>query len=189
MRKPMPPSHSTVRRDFNRFLPVAACVLALTLVAFSGVVAQSKDQPTAIKFSHRFHVRDAGVACADCHTAAPTSRLASDTLLATHENCQTCHEEQLSSKCTYCHTNEDPTSYTTTPLPKRNLVFSHQQHVEAQKVECEKCHTGVDKAEIGVSVAIPAMPTCNTCHNEVKASNACEGCTAAKGAQSHGLRP
>ena len=173
---PKPTSHSIVRRVPNGFFSVAVCVLALTLVAFSSVIAQSKDRPTTIKFSHRFHVRDAGAACADCHTAAPTSKLASDTLLATHENCKSCHEEQLSSKCAFCHTSEDPTTYATTPLPKRNLVFSHQQHVEVQKVECEKCHTGVDKAEIGVSVGIPAMPTCNTCHNDIKASNACEGC-------------
>jgi hypothetical protein len=150
--------------------------MAVTLVAHPRAEAQSNDTSTTIKFSHRFHVRDAGVACADCHTSAPTSKLASDTLLATHENCKTCHEEQLNSKCVFCHTSEDPTTYTTTPLPTRNLVFSHQQHVEAQKVECEKCHTGVDKAEINVSVAIPAMPTCNTCHNDVKTSNACEGC-------------
>jgi hypothetical protein len=176
MLKPMPTLYSTVRRVHKVLVPVAAFVLALTLAAIPSVIAQSKDRPTTIKFSHRFHVRDTGIACADCHTAAPTSKLASDTLLATHENCKTCHEEQLNTKCTFCHSNDDPSTYTATALPKRNLVFSHQQHVEAQKVECEKCHTGVDKAEIGVSVAIPAMPTCNTCHNDVKASNVCEGC-------------
>jgi hypothetical protein len=176
MRMLKPTSHSIVRRIGTGLLPVAACMLALIFVASSGVVAQSKDQPTTVKFSHRFHVRDAGVACADCHTAAPASKLVSDTLLATHENCKSCHEEQLSSKCTFCHTTDDPTSYTTTALPKHNLMFSHQKHVEEQKVECEKCHTGVDKAEIGIHVGIPGMPTCNTCHNDVKASNACEGC-------------
>ncbi|MCX6134172.1 MAG: cytochrome C [Ignavibacteriales bacterium] len=176
MRTPKPPSSTTVRRVFNRLLPVASCLLAFTLVAYSGAFAQSKDRPATIKFSHRFHVRDAGAACADCHTAAPTSTLATDTLLATHENCKSCHEEQLNSKCAFCHTNDDPSTYAASALPKRNLLFSHKRHVETLKVECEKCHTGVDKAEIGVSVAIPAMPSCNTCHNDVKASNACEGC-------------
>ena len=168
--------YSAARRVLSGLIPVAVSSLALTIFLLSGALAQSKDQPATIKFSHRFHVRDAGVACADCHTAAPTSTLASDTLLATHENCKTCHEEQLASKCTFCHTSDDPTTYTTTPLPGRNLIFSHQLHVETQKVECETCHTGVDKAEIGVNVAIPVMATCNTCHNDVKASNVCETC-------------
>jgi len=176
MHTPLYMTKTKGRRMWTRLAPAVSVLMALTLASLFNVSAQVKEKPMGVKFSHRFHVREAGVACADCHTAAPTSKLVTDTLLATHENCKSCHEEQLNSKCTYCHLNDDPSTYTSTTLPKRNLVFSHQKHVESLKVECEKCHTGVDKAEIGINVAIPAMPTCNTCHNDVKASNACENC-------------
>jgi hypothetical protein len=168
--------HRTVKRLASGFLLALLCVFAFTVISSSREVGQTQQKPSSVKFSHRFHVRDAGVACADCHTAAPTSKLASDTLFAKHEQCQTCHEEQINSKCVFCHTNDDPSTYTATQPQRRNLIFSHETHVKGQKLECEKCHTGVDQAEIGISVRIPAMPTCNTCHNDVKASNACEGC-------------
>jgi hypothetical protein len=104
--------HQTVRRVSSSFLLGVVCILAFTVTSSSREVGQSPQQPSTVKFSHRFHVRDAGVGCADCHTAAPTSKLASDTLLAKHEQCQSCHDEQLNSKCVFCHTSEciDPIS-------------------------------------------------------------------------------
>lgn len=176
MPKPKPTFHQTVRRVYSGFFLGVCCTLALTVVLSSRDVGQSKEQPRNVKFSHRFHVRDAGVVCTDCHGAAQTSKLVTDNLFATHENCQSCHEEQMSSKCSYCHLSEDQSSYRTSETPKRNLAFSHEFHVKGQKVECEKCHMGVDQAEIGVTVKIPGMPTCNTCHNDLKAANTCEGC-------------
>lgn len=176
MLKPKPSFHRTVRRVYSVFLLGIVCLLALTVMGSSRQVDQSKEQRRTVKFSHRFHVREAGVVCTDCHGAAQTSKLATDNLFATHDNCQSCHEEQMSSKCAFCHTSEDQSTYKATELAKRDLIFSHELHVSGQKVECEKCHTGVDQAEAEVSVQIPGMPTCNTCHNDVKASNACEGC-------------
>ena len=90
--------HRTVRRISLGFLLGMVCILAFTVISLSREVSQSQEQPGTVKFSHRFHVRDAGVACADCHTLAPTSMLASDTLLAKHEQCRSCHDEQLNSK-------------------------------------------------------------------------------------------
>jgi hypothetical protein len=166
----------TVHRLLYRSILGMICILAIAASAPARGFDRSSVQIDTVKFSHKFHVRDAGIACADCHVAVMTSKLATDTLLAKHENCQTCHEEQVNTKCSFCHTNEDPGTYKATELPKRNLIFSHEFHAKDQKVECEKCHTGVDQAEIGVSVHIPSMPTCTTCHNDVKASNACEKC-------------
>ena len=120
--------HRTVRRVYSVFLLGVVCILASTVISSSREVSQSQQQPSTVKFSHRFHVRDAGVACADCHPAAPISKFASDTLLAKHEQCQSCHEEQLNSKCVFCHMSDDPSTYTATELPKRNLVFSHEAH-------------------------------------------------------------
>ena len=176
MTNPMPNIHRTVRRIYSGALLGVVCVLALALMGSARPSAVANERPSSVRFSHKFHVRDAGVACADCHTKAQTSKLATDNLLATHENCQSCHEEQINSKCTFCHTSEDPSTYTATELPKRNLMFSHESHLGGQKLDCEKCHTGVDQAEIGVAVKIPGMPTCYSCHNDVKVWNTCEKC-------------
>jgi hypothetical protein len=129
-----------------------------------------------VKFSHQFHVSEAGVACIDCHTDASKSTKASDNLLAKMEACKSCHEEPLKNNCTYCHLNSDSTIYTATLNPIRELMFSHQQHVEDQKVTCETCHTVLDKAGVATGELVPAMATCNSCHNDTKATGACEKC-------------
>ena len=166
----------SVRHLYSLFTIGVVGVLGFTMMSTSRETSEPQELTQSIKFSHRFHVKEAGVACADCHTEATKSKLSSDNLLSKHDNCQSCHEEQLSSKCTYCHTSDDQSTYTATELPKRNLLFSHEFHIGEQKVECETCHKGVDQAEIGVSIQLPDMATCYTCHNDVKASNACETC-------------
>jgi hypothetical protein len=156
--------------------------LALVLVlAFTGVLTShnatgSDKQPKRIKFSHAFHLKEAGAACADCHSEAAMSGKSSDNLLAKMEVCKSCHEEQLTSNCTYCHVSADSTAYTATPNPVRELTFSHKKHIEEQKATCETCHTVLDKEDAGLGELVPAMATCATCHNDVKASNACEQC-------------
>jgi hypothetical protein len=128
-----------------------------------------------IKFSHKFHVKDSGLSCTDCHASAPTSKMASDNLAAQHENCQTCHADQVEKTCTFCHTSDNVDTYVF-PMPEREVRFSHESHVTGQKVECQTCHKDVEASEKLEDVRIPAMTTCTTCHNETKASNACETC-------------
>ncbi len=155
---------------------VLMLVLVCTVVLISRETTGADKQPPKIKFSHQFHVKEAGVACVDCHGSAAVSSKASDNLLAKMEACKTCHEEQLTSNCTYCHTSTDSTSYTATSSPVRELLFSHQKHVEDQKVACETCHTVLDKADGSTGDLVPAMSACATCHNDVKATGACEKC-------------
>jgi hypothetical protein len=104
------------------------------------------------------------------------STKAADNLLAKMEACKSCHEEQLGNNCTYCHVSADSTTYSATPNPKRELTFSHKNHVEEQKVQCETCHTVLDDASAATGELVPAMTTCATCHNDVKATSACETC-------------
>jgi hypothetical protein len=139
---------------------------------------ESQDPPPKpIKFSHQFHVGEAGLGCTDCHESAPTSVFASENLLAKKANCQSCHEEQLEQNCTYCHTSDDVSTYRALQPADRELIFSHKFHVEGQAMACETCHKGIEKAEAFSLVShLPEMATCNTCHNDVKASNACESC-------------
>ena len=157
-------------------LAAGICVVAFTMNMTSHETAGSDHQPKRVIFSHQFHVNEAGVACADCHTAAVNSTLASDNLFATMEACRSCHEDQMKSNCTYCHTSADTATYAASPIPKRELVFSHKFHIDKQKVECEICHKKLDDAAALTGTLVPEMAVCVTCHNDVKASNACEQC-------------
>ena len=151
-------------------------MVLVVLLVFTGKAISREQQPKVVKFSHQFHVGEAGIACADCHTEASKSTKASDNLLAKMEACKNCHEEPMKSNCTYCHMDADSTAYTATKNPIRELMFSHQQHVEDQKVPCETCHTVLDKAGAATGELVPAMTVCVTCHNDKKATNACEKC-------------
>lgn len=161
-------------------LTLTAIVAILAIVVGVSAVTASVEGPTSteqngIKFSHKFHVQETGIACADCHTKVTTSKLAGDQLRPDHTNCESCHQEQLENSCTTCHTSEDPLSYAAAPAVDRELVFSHQQHLE-QGTACVTCHVGVDQLEEPAGHHVPTMATCNTCHDDVQATNACEVC-------------
>ena len=168
-----PPAHIS-----RVYLIVAAIVAAVISLAVLG--ANNRQSPItkkfSVRFNHKMHVVDNGVACADCHTKAPTSKLSSDNNLATHENCQSCHEEQLKDKCAYCHTSEDQSTYAATALEERGLTFSHENHLGRENVKCETCHKDFDKMESLETVALPTMATCTTCHSNATAPAACEVC-------------
>ena len=157
----------------SAFLTVAVTVSVVT-ASLDGPIQNSSG--STVKFNHKFHVTDNGIACADCHDKATTSKLSSDNLLAVHENCKSCHEEQLGKNCTYCHTSDDAATYVATQLPKKELLFSHEFHVGEKKVVCETCHDKVASWTDLSTASTPPMPTCTTCHNERNAPNACETC-------------
>ena len=163
--------------------PIVVAAVLIVLAAFGTAIAHRatldrlwEENPAAakIKFSHKYHVGDAGVACADCHTAAAASKSAQDNLRSTHENCTTCHEEQIGNNCGYCHT--DPENIEAIPPTKREMIFPHASHVAMGGVTCATCHQGLEKAEHAGPANMPSMATCNTCHNDRKASNICESC-------------
>ncbi len=175
---PMPsltPKYSAVQ-----LLAVIVALLALiigsTLVMQSREAAAEQDRGKLIKFSHQFHVKDAGVACQDCHGSAATSKLSGDNLLAKKANCQTCHEEQLANNCTYCHTSDDPSTFVAFENPPRELLFNHEQHATGQNLDCMTCHAGIDEMATAGTDHVPAMAGCMTCHDGAKAPNACESC-------------
>lgn len=164
----------------KRILTLAA--LALSVAVIVTAVARKSSAPggweqsassTQLKFSHKFHVQEAGVACADCHAAA-TSASSSDNLRPAHENCQSCHEEQVNEKCDYCH--KDPENIAAVPPAVRSIIFSHASHVTMKGVECVTCHPGLENAEYAGPANMPSMETCTTCHNDAKATNTCVAC-------------
>ena len=133
-----------------------------------------KDHSKYIKFTHTFHLKDAGAECVDCHHTAKASKLSSDNLLGDHESCKSCHEDQLSNKCDFCHI--DPDNIVAIPNPKRDLTFSHEQHASKQNIKCETCHADLESATYATSENMPSMTKCINCHTEKKAPVECAAC-------------
>ena len=159
---------------------LAAVLMVFGALVAGSVLTASVEQPTGpdtpgIKFSHRFHVKETGIACADCHAKVTASVLATDNLRPDHTNCESCHQEQLENSCTTCHFGDDPLSYAAKAAPDRELVFSHKQHLD-KGTACESCHVGLDELEQAVGEHVPTMATCNACHDKEQATNACEAC-------------
>lgn len=159
-----------------------ALVAILTVVIGSSLLStiradtSQQDRASVIKFPHQLHVTDAGIACADCHVAASASTLSSDNLLPGKPVCESCHAEQLSENCTYCHLSDDTDTYRAFASPERDIVFSHAYHITTATMECTACHQGLDSVEKPGGEHLPSMAACNTCHNDVRASNICETC-------------
>ncbi len=157
---------------------IISVVIALVIFGRGSAVAKEDNQAdnkNTIKFSHSKHA-EAGAECVTCHTTAQLSKKSSDKMLPTHTECQTCHDQEVNEKCGFCHTDEN--NPVALPNPVREILFSHNKHIVDQKVECITCHAGIndDKANTTATQHIPSMATCNTCHNNVKATNQCEAC-------------
>jgi hypothetical protein len=155
---------------------VAAVSLKPSSLAALGVpqVGSETTGTSRIKFSHKFHIAEAGVECAVCHPAVKTSAKSRDNLFPSHTECGTCHQEQIDSTCGYCHLN--PATIEPRTMPTREVIFSHQKHLDMANVECKTCHVDVDSSTDVRTMHLPGMATCNTCHNDLKASNQCETC-------------
>ncbi len=166
----------SIIQGYLLLMGVLLMLIASTFVSRSREVPEQQDRSKLIKFSHQFHVKEAGIGCADCHEGGTASTLASDNLLSKKANCQSCHEEQLANNCTYCHTSADQATYVAFETPQRELLFNHMSHVNDQKIACETCHQGLDQMTLATDKSLPTMTTCTTCHDDVKATNACEAC-------------
>lgn len=164
-----------IRRYLIFTLVISGGVILAASVHQPGVRAAHDDQPvSSLKFSHKFHAAQGVDDCATCHPAAETSKFSSDNLSSTHQECSSCHEEQVDNTCGYCHA--DPENIQAIPTLAREVRFSHEQHTAMEDVECATCHKGVIDADVITAANMPDMATCNTCHNDRKASNTCESC-------------
>ncbi len=159
------------------FLLAVALVILLrpNVLSARGVQgATPAPEKPIVKFNHKFHVTEAGLACTDCHVAAGKSKSVTDNLHPGHDQCQQCHEDQLANTCGYCHLNPDNIEPRTVPV--RELVFSHEKHVAMKDVQCTTCHAGIEADTTSSATHLPAMDKCTTCHNNVTAGNVCETC-------------
>ncbi|MDZ7261225.1 MAG: cytochrome C [candidate division KSB1 bacterium] len=127
-----------------------------------------------IKFSHRIHVKEAEMACTDCHGNIEQSTKAEDRNLPSKSVCSNCHDVQDTSTCTLCHVTLEKLESFANPV--RRFYFNHKIHVTEEKLGCERCHPGMEDVDLGEGKKIPPRENCNACHNGLAASMACLVC-------------
>jgi hypothetical protein len=138
-------------------------------------IGKIQDHSKVIKFNHKLHVTDNGIACKDCHTGAVKSVSVKDNPLPGHNECATCHDVNDQKNCTLCHFEN---KYKKVKPSSFELSFSHKYHIDTQNKNCTDCHTGIDKVKYAKESAgeFPKMELCVSCHNSEKATNNCEAC-------------
>ena len=130
------------------------------------------DNKKIIKFDHKLHVADQGIACEDCHVKAKNSVSAKDNLNPSKKNCESCHDVKDEKECKTCHYDN---VYKKLRASNTGLIFSHKQH-SSQK--CTDCHRDLDKVKFSGEAAsgFPKMESCYSCHNDRKATSECAAC-------------
>jgi hypothetical protein len=164
---------------FRRYLILSLTLLVGVIVALAMretpvQAGQQEDRSKLIKFSHKYHLKEVGASCEDCHADAKASTISSDNLLSKQANCATCHEEQVKDNCTFCHIDEK--NLAPFANPPRELIFSHAKHAGERDVKCETCHQGLEEVDYASAANLPTMPTCSSCHDNRQAANICESC-------------
>ena len=135
------------------------------------VKSRNKD---IIKFSHKTH--DGVAECAECHSKVEESTNLVSSLLPVKDDCAACHDVDDDENCSMCHYEDVNEAL----IPGTSeLLFNHKFHLSDQKIECEKCHSGILEVNYAFEspTSSPGMEICFTCHNNSSvAANECEQC-------------
>lgn len=173
------------RRAAAAWLPaIGMLLLGWNVVAGPGATP-AQDRSQLVRFSHRFHLEEAGAGCDDCHPGTATSAAAADNLLPTMERCYACHDEDETA-CSFCHLEQvESGDYTGFLAPAREIQFDHQLHTETLDLECERCHAGLAGVDYAGPAQRAAMQGCVDCHTERRVTTDCMFCHT----QPQALRP
>jgi hypothetical protein len=139
-------------------------------------VGEQRTQP--VKFDHRHHVRDDGIACMYCHTDAARSSSAG---MPAASLCMGCHGQiwpdsaELAPVRAAYFSGADFAWERVTRLP-HFVFFDHSIHV-SRGVACETCHGRIDAMAEVHAVQPFTMEFCLDCHRST-AAHASTDCTA-----------
>lgn len=162
------------------FLLAGAGVIALahTYVGRAATVTQP------IAFNHQIHVTRAGLDCTTvCHVAATTEVYAG---MPSKDVCFECHDpdddetSENSEKARlagYVDADAD-IPWQRVAMTRPDVFFSHRRHVTGGKIECLRCHPGVEEsAEPLTQVSLVLrMASCLDCHEHEGADVDCLAC-------------
>ena len=128
----------------------------------------SPDQP--VWFSHKVHAGQNKIDCLYCHSSAMDSKSAGIPGTAV---CMNCHNvvkngtktgtEEIAKVIESWNTGEPIEWVRVHNLPD-HVFFSHAQHVNAGKRECQECHGPVEEMDRIVQVGNLSMGWCIHCH-------------------------
>lgn len=128
------------------------------------------DQP--IKFSHLIHAGENEIDCNYCHTISSFSLSAG---IPSNNTCLNCHNvirEGTNSgrfeinKIHQAVESGEPIRWVRIHKLPDHSFFSHAQHVNAGKLECQECHGLVEEMHILRQVEDLSMGWCLTCHRD-----------------------
>lgn len=130
------------------------------------------DQP--IKFSHKIHAGDNKTDCRYCHSLVDYSKSAG---IPSNNVCLNCHNVVLSgrnsgkfeiNKIHRAAKTGKPIEWIRIHNLPDHVFFSHAQHANAGKIECEKCHGDVADMNIMKQFSDLSMGWCVNCHRDTK---------------------
>jgi hypothetical protein len=132
----------------------------------------SPDQP--VWFSHKVHAGQNKIDCMYCHSTANDSKNAGIPSTAV---CMNCHnvvkkgavtgEEEITKVIESWNTGKPIEWVRVHNLPD-HVWFSHAQHVNAGKRECQECHGAVEEMDRIEQVASLGMGWCIQCHRNTE---------------------
>ena len=140
-------------------------------------------------FSHKFHVREAGLDCDSCHPDTfqkkrGTAEAAGDYTMKSLEEgnyCGMCHDGDTAfgvtepDTCVKCHgSNMQQPKTIIFDKPVKAVVFDHTMHTEDIGLSCNDCHNDIFKMQMGHAESNPNAFTmealyagkyCGACHD------------------------
>jgi hypothetical protein len=150
----------------------AAVVLALGIAWGCSTLVQPADPQ--IRFSHKYHIEDQGLACGDCHGDVAASGSLAQAGLPKEEKCLECHEK-TTDNCKMCHT--DPAKPGTWRVERQQGVdFSHKLHADKGKGDCTNCHKDMAKRTAPPARYDVTHDTCMACHRKDYRKVDCKMC-------------
>lgn len=128
------------------------------------------DQP--IKFSHKIHVKENSIECLFCHNSPEFSR---ESGVPTTNVCMICHNKIKTgvmtgqfeiNKIIKSFEENKPIEWIKIHNLPDHVFFSHAQHVNVGKIECQTCHGNIEEMHITKQYASLSMGWCVQCHRE-----------------------
>ncbi|WP_320019943.1 cytochrome c3 family protein [Labilibaculum manganireducens] len=162
-----------------KFIPILIFVLAfgyqINMLADGAMALGRKQnyQPAQpIKFSHKVHVTGNKIDCRYCHTTADESKSAG----IPHVNlCMNCHiivregpnsgKFEINKIIKAVENNTSVEWVRIHQLPD-HVFFSHAQHANVGKRECQECHGPVEEMDVIKQVEDLSMGWCLDCHDK-----------------------
>lgn len=145
-------------------------IVAHEAIDLSRTENYAPDQP--IKFSHKIHAGTNQIDCLYCHSSAENSKSAT---LPANQLCLNCHNVVRTgshsgafeiNKIHTAQNNQQAIEWIRIHKLPDHAYFSHAQHVNVGKIDCQNCHGPVETQHLMKQEEDLSMGWCINCHRE-----------------------